>query len=89
MVFLAGQDVLERGEPVGVDDHQRVGPRGVEPFAQTAEAGDESRVRATAQAHALLLGEHDRRLMPDDRRADDLTHRRSSWIEARQDRVDQ
>src|SRR5689334_19248111 len=75
MVVLTGEYVLEGREPVRVDDDERVRAGVVEPLAQAGESGDERRVAAAAEPDPLLLGQHDRRLVADDRGADELTHR--------------
>ena len=76
-MLVTGEDVLERREPVRVEDHERVGARRVESAAHVGEAGRERRVAATAELDALVLRQHDRRLVTEHGCGDDLTHRRS------------
>src|SRR5258708_39885450 len=73
----AGDDVLGRRVPVGIDDDEGVDPERREALAEQAVTRlDERRVGArTSELDADGLRDHDHRLMRDDGGEDDLTHR--------------
>ena len=73
--LVRGDDELDRGGPVRVEDHDRVGPEHVEHLgAQPLQTGYEGDLAALVQGQPLLLRQHDRGDMCEEPRADDLTH---------------